>query len=119
MLRRWRNQRWIYRRSFARFSKHSMAMCSGKKIGVLSQALMETQIGVLIGAGRHERSGDRTGFGVGVAYAHRDDRVAHSEQAVRNAFSVVAAASSTRGARAAGGGAGSVRAWTPMPGSTS
>src|SRR4051812_48528634 len=77
----------------------------GEGIRVLSQALMETEVAGLIGAERHERSGDRTAYRNGsrtrtwdTPYGH--DRVGHSEGPAGHVLSLAAAgAPSTRCSR--------------------
>src|SRR4051794_4277454 len=83
-------------------------------IRVLSQALMETEVAGLIGAERHERTGDRTAYRNGartdLGHAHGHDRTGDPEGAPGDVFPLVAAAPPARGARVARRGPGSVRA---------
>jgi len=51
-------------------------------IRVLSQALMETEVAGLIGAERHERSGDRTAYRNGYRTRTWDTRVGTIELAI-------------------------------------
>ena len=85
-------------------------------IRVLSQALMETEVAGLIGADRHERTrrADRPPQRLSdadVGYAGRARSSWRFQGAARDVLPVVAAAAPARRARAAGGRAGSVRAW--------
>ena len=84
-------------------------------IRVLSQALMETEVAGLIGAERHERTGERTAYRNGSRTRTWDTRMgtielAIPEGAARDVFPVAAAAAPASRARAAGRGAGGLRA---------
>lgn len=57
-------------------------MCCAKGIRVLSQALMETEVAGLIGAERHERTGDRTAYRNGTRTRTWDTRVGTIELAM-------------------------------------
>ena len=84
-------------------------------IRVLSQALMETEVAGLIGAERHERTGERTAYRNGepdadLGHADGHDRAGDPEGAAGDVLPVAAAAAPARRARAAGRRAGGVRA---------
>ena len=85
-------------------------------IRVLSQALMETEVAGLIGAERHERTGERTAYRNGSRTRTWDTRMGTIELAIpispsRDVFPIAAAAPPAGRARVVGRGAGSLRAW--------
>lgn len=83
-------------------------------IRVLSQALMESEVAGLIGAERHERTGERTAYRNGSRLRTWDTRMGTIELAIPKVrpgtyFPSFAAAAATNGTRAAGRGPRGVR----------